>query len=342
MFRQILNLMTYLIFCVLAGLCALFFRQSVYFLILLVLLCLPAFSYALSRYAFEHLTIQLTCRVTGIPKGSVLPISLTLFNNSFFPIPECQIAYDFSHLYYAKDLPQEIVLPALAKQNTSKIFSVRFDQNGCFRAQLISLKTYDYLHLFSFSRELSSHVEIRVMPNMLPILPDIPAIYEEGFDESEETGSHGEPTANVTDIREYIPGDRLQKIHWKLSSKVRKLMVRENEQNSDNQFFVLTELYSPSAASPFLDSAIDTTYALGTLLLARQESFHFAYYDCTKEDFFSFYIRTREDLEEAMTEMYYTLPYAEEDLAMITLQHSGLQKGTLLQVTHKGVLHAAQ
>ena len=82
MFIQIVNLITYLFFCILAGLCALFFRQSVYFLILLVLLCLPAFSYALSRYAFEHLTVQLTCRAVSVPKGSVLPISLTLFNNS--------------------------------------------------------------------------------------------------------------------------------------------------------------------------------------------------------------------------------------------------------------------
>ena len=41
-----------------------------------------------------------------------------------------------------------------------------------------------------------------------------------------ESKKKGYDFSEVTGIREYIPGDKLQNIHWKLSAKKDILMVR--------------------------------------------------------------------------------------------------------------------
>ena len=170
-------------------------------------------------------------------------------------------------------------------------------------------------------------------------------MYTEGFDEFEESEKKGNVSSNVTDVREYRPGDRLQKIHWKLSSKIDKLMVKENEATSTNQFFMLLELYQPSredcAADPalnaILDTALEQAQSLALELIEAQEIFVFAFYSVGKEDFVMSTIRCQDDFTEALSECFYEKAYDTENLALDIYERSGLSKGTLLHITHKGV-----
>lgn len=52
-------------------------------------------------------------------------------------------------------------------------------------------------------------------------------IYLNGLTEIDESNRKGHDFAEVSDIREYQPGDRLRDIHWKLSAKQQELMVKE-------------------------------------------------------------------------------------------------------------------
>lgn len=59
----------------------------------------------------------------------------------------------------------------------------------------------------------------------------------------QESMQKGNNFVEVSDIREYIPGDRMRDIHWKLSAKKEVLMVKEHRNLSDTRQIVLLELF---------------------------------------------------------------------------------------------------
>jgi uncharacterized protein (DUF58 family) len=144
----------------------------------------------------------------------------------------------------------------------------------------------------------------------------------------------------VTDIREYRPGDRLSRIHWKLTEKLDTLIVKENEATSSNDFTVLLELYQPSKeecdADPSLgntlNNAIEEAQAVSLELIGAGEPFIFMFYNEKTADFAQMRINSRDDLNEAMTRAFYAGCYDKKDLALSVYLKSGQDKGTLIHV----------
>ena len=58
-----------------------------------------------------------------------------------------------------------------------------------------------------------------------------------GMSESEESQAKGNDFAEITDVREYRPGDRIKDIHWKLSAKKETLMVKERTSVAQSQVY---------------------------------------------------------------------------------------------------------
>lgn len=95
---------------------------------------------------------------------------------------------------------------------------------GTLQLRPYKLYVYDYLGLFRLKLRRVSGVDVTVMPKLVPVenvptlMPSISRAWKPkpggGFSENHE-------------MRLYRPGDKLNQVHWKLSSKVGKLMVRE-------------------------------------------------------------------------------------------------------------------
>lgn len=324
---------------------ALFYRQSFFFLLAALEICLPVFSYFLSRYCLHRLEPSLYFRPTTTVKGEKASLFLQLKNPTRIPFASALVAFSIQSGFYNGKEESVHILSLRALWDNELIFPVNLTKCGLYEACVTRLQGYDYLHLFRFDRKLDLSAQIRVFPHARQKEERHEALYSEGFDEFEESAKSGNVSSNVTDIREYLPGDRLQKIHWKLSSKIDKLMVKENESTSTNEFFLLVELFQPSKEScgenPLLlnalDNALDEAWSLSLELIQEGEIFTFASYSTVREDFVMSTIRCREDLENAFSECFYEPSYDTENLALDIYEKSGMKKGTLLHVTHKGV-----
>ncbi len=314
-----------------------FYRTGLFVFLLILLITLPVASYLVGRYTFGKLAVSATSTTSfSLPEQKLL-LKITLSNDSFFPLPDCHISYTMTSSFYPCDQTFSVVMPSFARETFPVELPLVFHHIGCYQIRLQSLCVYDYLHLFRFQKKLSDSLEIRIYPADA----DSPAFeassYGEGFDEYEETQQKGNTSSNVTDIREYQPGDRLQKIHWKLSAKIDNLMVKENESTSSNQFTILTELYLPNPESDALDESLKNAYTLSRSMLALGQSHFFTYYCAGSSDFERTLITNRDQLEEAFSECLYQRPYAEEDLALTMYQRASLAGGIILHANHKGV-----
>lgn len=303
----------------------------------MLLLLLPPASYLAARYAVLHLQPEITTSLLFGHSGDEITVSFVLKNPAYLPLPDCTFHYTVSSPFYPNEESYEVNCPVYAHDSFAFSIPLTFRRAACYQIRLTQITVWDYLHFFTFHKEVTLQKELFIFPPENDNLQFSSAAFGEGFDEFEENGAKGNISSNVTDIREYIPGDRLQKIHWKLSAKIHKLMVKENEQTSSHQFILLPELYLPDPAQPVLEQILSNTLTMGRSLLADGITFFFRYYSITAQDFMQFCILNEDQLEEAFRSCFYESTYAESDLALTVLQKAGMVHGSILHVTDKGV-----
>ena len=326
---------------------AAFYLHTFFYLILALLLALPVFSYSLTKYAFSSITASVSFDRSSCEKGEECMLEIIISNSSPLPVSSFELTVDVRSMFYGSSGPKIHSLQLKPGDNLLS-FPVQPDKYGVYIASISSPVIFDYLHLFSVKRELDMECALTVMPDVGPREERHEAIYEEGFDEFTDNQRRGNASSNVTDIREYQPGDRLSRIHWKLTEKLDKLIVKENEATSSNEFTVLLELYQPSMEAcreayelsgneddsmyHILDDAIEEAWALSMELLMTGASFMFMFYDHTTEEFTGQLIGSREELEDIFTRAFYAGSYDVKDLALSVYERAGINKGTLMHV----------
>lgn len=324
-----------------------FYLQTFFYLILVLLIALPVFSYYLTGYVFKRIEPSLSFSLSTCEKGGECRLDLEINNTTVFPVSCFEITVNLGSVFYGSNGPSIHSIQLKPGINTLS-FPVRFDKYGVYTAQALRFTVFDYFHLFSLSHDLNTETSLTVMPDVMPGEERPEALYEEGFDEFTDTERRGNASSNVTDIREYQPGDRLSRIHWKLTEKLDKLIVKENEATSSNEFTVLLELYQPSkeacdaayAASGYeddsqyhiLDKAIEEAWAVSAELLQAGETFMFMFYDAGTEEFTSALIHTEDELTDIFTRAFYAGSYDTAELALLVYERAGLNKGTLIHV----------
>ena len=92
------------------------------------------------------------------------------------------------------------------------------------------VRIYDYLNLFAWT--IGRHFEkqdILVLPPMKEMYLGKDRWYNETNEDSDRFSLYkkGDDPSEIFNIRDFMDGDKIQRIHWKLSSKTGNLMVKE-------------------------------------------------------------------------------------------------------------------
>lgn len=104
--------------------------------------------------------------------------------------------------------------------------------NNCGNVAIIveKVRIYDYLNIFAWT--IGKHFEkqnILVLPPMKEMYLGQDRWYNETNEDSDRFSIYkkGDDPSEIFDIRDFMDGDKIQRIHWKLSSKTGNLMVKE-------------------------------------------------------------------------------------------------------------------
>ena len=98
----------------------------------------------------------------------------------------------------------------------------------------------------------------------------------------------GDDPSEVFDLREYFPGDKINRIHWKLSSKKNDFIVKEYSLPIDVPCAVFLDLrsyYSNDYILPVFDTLIETFLSLSHFLLDNERRHSVIYFDPSRNDF---------------------------------------------------------
>ncbi len=181
--------------------------------------------------------------------------------------------------------------------------AVPTDHCGCIRAVPENIRLSDVLGLFRFRMRRVPPERILVRPNPVPMekIPELRKVMARSW-----RPKPGGGYAEQHEMRLYRPGDSLNQVHWKLTAKTGKPIVRE-PQSPDPGLVLLTLDLCGTAAE--LDRKLGKLLWLGRFLMEQGISFEIR--AMTGAGIFSRQVKTPACLDAALDTLLDTPP-AEE------------------------------
>lgn len=281
----------------------------------------------------NKLSLEVKCLEKRETRGNTSYIALLVNNNAFFMSFDLSVKLDTENAFYGSEASTVISLPVRFHENYEQHIPVEFSMNGRYRFSVKSFTVRSMLGIISISKKIDSYDEICIFPENvsegLKSLNDMTL----GMTESEETKKKGHDFSDVSDVREYIPGDKLMSIHWKLSAKRDILMVKDRVSMSDQQMVLVAEL-APSMDE--VDKVITLAYNTCLMLVKEGVYTRFLYWSDKEYEFKEHEIMNMDDLTDTFLEMYFASIYKENDKTIELMRAIYPELRSYVHITAKG------
>ena len=174
----------------------------------------------------------------------------------------------------------------------------------------------DMLGIFYFPVSVSGEREsLAVMPKINPMELYVDSRNWDITGESDEYDPvrPGDDPAEVLQIREYRSGDRIQRIHWKMTAREGELMVKEYSRPVFCAVVLFLDLRTEGYTDEFenADEYLEKVLAVSCGLLELGYSHFVVWYDAAHSQLSRIQIREQENIYELIERLFQVLPYAE-------------------------------
>ena len=137
---------------------------------------------------------------------------------------------------------------------------------GSYQAYIMRIRVYDPLKLIRFSRRINCSSQLVFLPRKM-LMSDLGFIFggEQGV-ANEKPNSAGNRD-EFSHVREYLTGDLLQLVHWKLTAKYDDMMIKQYDTDNDRKAAVLCNFdcaaATNAAAIKQSDAVVEAAVAVG-------------------------------------------------------------------------------
>ena len=288
-------------FCFMGALLFFLFWESwVSLAALVVVIVVPLVLLVVNQLTANKLALSFAVPSLG-EKNRELNGALLVSNQSLIPHAPLTCKLRCENLLTGEILCPQVMFPSGAKSNQEVAFSLESKFCGNIKVSLEQPKVYDPFGLWGNKLSEDPKGSICVLPQTFA--PHLVVLQNMSKDIDADEYSQEKPGADPSEtfaIRDYLPGDSLRRIHWKLSWKYDNLIVREPGLPVEHSFLVLleTSLSSDSAKQEpqVLDTIIEITVSLCQTMLEEEITFDIAWYDHDEQALVSRHINDTDDL----------------------------------------------
>lgn len=207
-----------------------------------------------------------------VVRGQQVLISLVITNKSFLVCSKAKADIFISDYFGNDDSTTQTVFTLDSRSSTNLEFDVVMPHVGVYTTGIKNIYVYGFLGFFSVRIPVENEFFVTVLPkecereislsdDLLTDSPDASCFAEnDGFD--------------YTGVREYVLGDSMKKIHWKLSAHSLEYMTKLNETGLRSDVGVILDMVAEKDAKDdellFLNDGIIET-GISLINLARKK-----------------------------------------------------------------------
>ncbi len=211
---------------------------QIYFLVVLAMASMLALSLISALLALGTVKTSIRCPRRAAERGGTVPVVATVRHMGLLPVRS--IALRLSLPDDAGSLTA-LEMGALPFETRRYEVNVACPHRGMHLIGVTRASVTDVFNLFTFSKQISgSQFQVEVLPRVTKLEP---LTLRSGDLGDSRLSRMTEDAASPADVRGWLPGDALKKVHWKLSMRKRELMVRTYEESARPDTLVLIDLY---------------------------------------------------------------------------------------------------
>lgn len=215
--------------------------------------------------------IALTSNYNSVNKNEDCMFSIQLTNTSIFSIPNSKLEVCYYNSFDNKNETFYLFVPIQSKNQEKISFSIKSAHCGKIIVSLKSIRFFDFLKLNSFNMEINQTAETIIFPQFFEINAYVMNNLDLNFDiDIFSKTKRGDDPSEVFNIREYIGGDKINRIHWKLSEKQDTLLVKDYSLPMNNYVFIVIEMivdFSNLNYMAYIDTIIESFLSVSNFLI---------------------------------------------------------------------------
>jgi uncharacterized protein (DUF58 family) len=215
---------------------------------------LLAVSWVMSRLSLRGVELRRTARTLRSQVGQVFEEHYELRNNSRWPRLWIEV-HDGSPLPGAHG--SHVITLIGGRESRTYLARTRLVQRGIFPLGPTTLVSGDLFGLFPISRTIPTQDALLVYPILVEVrgFPNPPGLLPGGEALRRRTP---QITSNAAGVREYAPGDPLNRIHWISTARRDRLIVKEFELDPLADVWIFVDAArSAQAAKPYTPPEFD-------------------------------------------------------------------------------------
>lgn len=243
-----------------------FFRTYELFLMLLLTIFLAVASIYVLWWKQDGFSVTVSLPASGIGKEKEVPLTIRVKNACRFAGFAADVTYQVKNIFteYAESKRERIwTAPGTREAVSQKLLSRHL---GRVEVIVTEFVVWDWLGICSLRDLAEKKSWVIVGPVAVETVGEDLSACVENFPNENETKKRGTEINPDYEIREYVPGDDLKSIHWKLTAKTGRTMVRERLATGREKINVLLALTKDEQEN---DELMASLHSLALMLLDK-------------------------------------------------------------------------
>jgi len=278
------NWFEYLMFLTVLILVFIFSDNYYALMFLAAAISVPILSFVLLLFTYWKVSLSFA-EQSGVTDGR--EIMYMLENTS--PFPAISVLWDIDmESCISKSVTRQSLMSAVKGRGQEQIcLAVENGRTGKVNIYTTQVRVYDFLGLFFFKIKAPEPKSMLNYPQTHNLQLSIHQLEVSEDDVRYSQNRAGADVNEAFSFHEYVAGDAVRNIHWKLSSKTDTLIVRDFGLPQNHPVILLLELISddPARDEKMLSACFDTFFSISSALLDRGVPHSIAWFD-TENDVF--------------------------------------------------------
>ena len=168
------------------------------------------------------------CAQLSAQKGETVEALLTVENGSVLTCAAVCLRVGCRNLLTGEQGERRLRFSVAGKQKRSAAAAFSAQRCGKLEFSLRDLRVYDLFGLYGRKISCDARAYSLVLPELYPVQLSFSDRSSVELDSDEYSMHHpGDDPSETFALREYVPGDRVRSIHWKLTEKTGEVIVRQ-------------------------------------------------------------------------------------------------------------------
>lgn len=289
------------------------YDEYVMMFVFLTVLMVPVLLWMVMLLIRYFVDISLESDNMIVEKGAAETVTVRIVNRSVLPISLLKMSIQYENLLEGRIQEEKMIAVIDARCEQKYRITLNSDYCGVIEFSFGRIKIYDYLGIWCVRKKIEQKVKVTVLPQIHlieePIVLENPSVLVES-DLFSNTKS-GDDSSELFGIKDYEYGDKMNRIHWKLSLKEDKLMVKQFGLPINCSVALFVDLYYEgnegkpvSIPMKDMDSIMETMVSFSFSLILQEQIHYLVWYDTGKETCRRIRIEKEEELYEALAILF--------------------------------------